>query len=276
MFPGELTGRLGEEITVALFPASLVSWRLVYIPVRDVYDMGSFTTSLVVQKRPVPFAEEEVECSFIQVSGAEAGAEGKEGGQEILDREEVEEVGVDDTISLGSVDSEATVEGNEDTDEEYILISPSTPRPFLRRGSVAMQRGNGFKSPCESLYESPSNPLPPSEPTSLSPPVCFPGPSTEDPPACDIADMQPDRETGPVEMLPGQKMLERSEGTLHCVAPGIWIPHREGLKESFWMAGEFVKRDGMGGRAFGRCLEGWGTLLGGKVGGMEGKWAGGR
>src|SRR5205085_12636337 len=83
-------------------------------------------------------------------------------------------------------------------------------------------------------------------------------------PEIDISDLSPDPTTGAVEMLPGQKMLEKTEGTLIHVAPGIWVTHTEGLKESFVAAWEFIRRDGMELNDVGRRLEGWGKLVGGR------------
>jgi len=60
------------------------------------------------------------------------------------------------------------------------------------------------------------------------------------------------------------------------VAGGFGFPNGAVLTVFFVWGGVFETGFGLVGRAFGRCLEGWGTLLGGKVGGMEGKWAGGR
>jgi hypothetical protein len=258
---------------------------LAYVPVRDIYDMGSFTTSLAVQKIQIPLLPEDVDHSFIQLSRSLSTSEFEDTVavvEDTMEEDSLDDTSVlDDTISLVSDDSEDTVEGNEDTDDEYILIPSSSPRVFIRRGSVPMQRGNGPKSPYESLCEI-HPPLKPKH-SSSSPHVIdmisekeHPAPVValltttqdkgSDPPACDIVDMKPDKGTGAVEMLPGQKMLEKVEGTLHHVAPGIWVPHTEGLKESFIAAGEFMKRDGMGGSQFCRSLEVWGTLLGGRAG----------
>ena len=223
LYPPEITDRLGYEISVALFPASLVGWKLVYIPVPR--PNGSFTTALAVQKIPPP-VEVDVEQSFIQLSLSSS----------VADIDETNSVASDDTISHSEVRYE--------TDDEYVFVgakpqppvpvpaSPPTPTPapmVLRRDSVPMERGNGPLSPSESV--------------------------------CDIADMKPDPGTGAVEMLPGRMMLERVEGQLKELDKGVYIARMEGLKESFENAMEFLRRDGLRASKFAKLLEIWNGLL---------------
>jgi hypothetical protein len=318
MFPLDLIERLGSEVTVSLFPASFVSWKLVYVGVRDVHDRRNFTTSLVIQKIQFPLEEKDVENSFIQVSESSLGEVHytQQFGNASM------EAAMEDTIALDSDEDASTVDGNDDTDEEYILITPS-PRIMTRRQSIPMQRGNGPKSPEESICEifSPVSipvtqpEIPPSnliameaanqtsavdfsikesllEPDPQKPSLsdkptdskeesakellAHTTPVTEiqsppiksvieiSSPEIDVSDLSPDPTAGAVEMLPGQKMLERTEGTLTHVAPGIWVCHMEGLKESFVAAGEFIRRDGMGLKDFARGLERWERLVGGR------------
>ena len=318
MFPQEIIERLGSEVTVALFPASLVSWKLVYVGIRDIKDMSRFTTSLVVQKIPLPLEEQGGENSFIQLSESSLGEVHYTEQFGKASMENGENTG-EDTIALESDYATSTIDGNDDTDEEYILVSPS--RVITRRQSIPMQRGNGPKSPDESICEIVNPPPIPVTPLQITPsnliamePADQPGavdfsinetiletdPLTQltsiadkqvtakqepamdkrpigekdigsekldvkiEAPEIDISDLSPDPTTGAVEMLPGQKMLEKTEGTLIHVAPGIWVPHTEGLKESFVAAWEFIRRDGMGLNDIGRRLEGWGKLVGGR------------
>jgi hypothetical protein len=213
MFPPEVNERLEPEFTVALFPASLVGWKLLYVPVLDSRDKGSFTTSLAIQKIQIP--ETDVEQSYIQLSRNSSTSD------------------LRDTISMASDDTASTISNiRDDSDEEYVLITPSPPARPVRRESVPMERGNGPLSPTESV--------------------------------CDIVDMKPYSDTGAVKMLPGQKMLEKTDGQLVFVDRGIWVPRAEGLKESFKNAAEFMGRDGTGGSQFARTLQGWGNLLGGR------------
>lgn len=212
-FPPEITERLGSEITIALFPASLVGWKLVYIPIPDPRQRGSFTTALAIQKLPVP-VDTNVEQSFIQLSLSNSD--------------------INDAISVTSEDSVSTVRA--EIDDEYIMIEPHTLQQVSvgRRASVAMERGNGPKTPSESI--------------------------------CDIVDMKPEVGTCAIEMLPGQKMLEKSDRQLVLVDKGIYVPRREKLKESFKNAAEFLKRDNAGSNNFAKVLEGWNRLLGGHEG----------
>jgi hypothetical protein len=220
LYPPEITQRLGLDITVALFPASLLGWKLVYIPVRDTRDRTSFTTSLAIEKIPIPL-ELDVAKSFIQLSLSSS--------QENLS----------DAASVHSVETTSTVAETvraDETDDEYVVVAPVRP---ARRGSVAMERGNGLKSPMESV--------------------------------CDITDMEPESGTGAVEMLPGQMMLEKSEGQLILVTRALYVARKDSLKDSFRQAGEFLRRDGMHGTAFAKLLRGWSTLVS-EPGGMHSSW----
>jgi hypothetical protein len=212
LYPSEITQRLGDSITVALFPASLLGWKLVYIPVPDQRDRNSFTTSLAIEKIPIPL-EWDVAKSFIQLSLSQAN---------LSDAASVKSEGTTSTVA-------ETVRADE-TDDEYVVVAPVRAAPAVRRGSVAMERGNGVKSPMESV--------------------------------CDITDMKPEPGTGAVEMLPGQMMLEKSEGQLTMVIRGLYVPRKDSLKDSFRQAGEFLRRDGMHGTAFGKLLKGWSNLVG--------------
>ena len=227
LYPPEITDRLGHEITVALFPASLVGWKLAYIPVPR--PNGSFTTALAVQKVPLP-VEADVEQSFIQLSLSSS----------VADINDTDSVASDDTISHSEVRYE--------TDDEYVFVGakphppvpvpvpppipPPAPTPapmVVREDSVPMERGNGPLSPSESV--------------------------------CDISDMKPDPGTGAVEMLPGRMMLERVEGQLKELDKGVYIARMEGLKESFENAMEFLRRDGLRASKFAKLLEVWNGLL---------------
>ena len=222
-YPPEITDRLGEEITVALFPASLVGWKLVYIPVRR--PNGSFLTGLAIHKIPLP-VEADVEQSFIQLSVSSSAA----------DIRDTDSVNSDGTISHSDVRYE--------TDDEYVVIDSNPPvrasaaapssalvpaSLSLRRDSVPMERGNGPLSPSESV--------------------------------CDIADMKPDPGAGAVEMLPGQKMLEKIEGQLRELDKGVYMARREGLKESIENGMEFLRRDGLRGSKFAQLLQEWSKNL---------------
>lgn len=211
-YPPEVTERLGSEVTVALFPASFVEWRLVYVPVPDPRQRGSFTTSLIVQKLPPP-AETEVDQSFVQLSVTSAMPD------------------VNDTISLTSDDTASTISnGLAESDDEYVMIRIPTPTPSaIRQEAVPMQRGNGPNSPTESV--------------------------------CDIVDMKPEPGTGAVEMIPGQKMFEISEGQLITIEKGIYVPRPEALKETFKNAGDFMRRDNTGGTQFAKIVDGWNRLV---------------
>jgi len=209
-YPPEITERLGTDITVALFPASLVGWKLVYIPVMDAQDKGSFTTSLAIQKIPIP-VDADVEHSFIQLSRSSS---------------------VQNSITSDDDSSVSTVRA--ETDDEYVVVQSYAgvevrPVPM----STPMERGNG-------------------------PPVATS--------SCDIVDMKPEPGTGAVEMLPGHKMIEKTDGQLIMLEKGIYVPRISGLKESTEGAVEFMKRDGAGGSKFSKVLEGWNGLLAGRDG----------
>jgi len=229
IYPPEITDRLGHQITIALFPASLVGWKLVYVPVPR--PNGSFTTALAVQKVPLP-VEAEVEQSFIQLSVSSSTS----------DIRDTDSVASDDTVSHSDVRYE--------TDDEYVVVAAQSRQPspvsvpvpisvtaaapalaprVLRRDSVPMERGNGPLSPSESV--------------------------------CDIADMKPDPGVGAVEMLPGRMMLERLESQLTELDKGIYVARKDGLKESFENAIEFLRRDGLRSSKFAKLLEIWNSLL---------------
>jgi hypothetical protein len=214
-FPLEITDQLGTDVTVALFPASLLGWKIIYIPVPDAQRRGSFTTTINIQKIPLP--EPDIEKSFIQLSRSSSKSDVNDGRS----------VSDDDTASTIS----NTVQT--DSDDEYVVIRPYAQvrtTPVERRESVAMERGNGPKSPGES--------------------------------DCDIADMKPEPGTGAIEMIPGQKMLEKSEGQLIMINKGLYVPRTEGLKESLRNALEFLSRDNLRESKFAKVLEGWNNLLG--------------
>ena len=171
--------------------------------------------SLSIQKLPPP-AEMDVEQSFIQLS--------------------LSSFDIKDVMSVASEDSTSTINAGpqiEDSDDEYVMIQPQTlcQRPVERRGSVAMERGNGPKSPSESV--------------------------------CLIVDSKSEQPCEAIEMLPGQKSSERPGGELIMLEKGIYIPRRETLKESFKNAVEFLKRDKTSGSTFSKVLEGWSHLLSG-------------
>jgi hypothetical protein len=210
-YPEEVANRLGIDITVALFPASFVGWKLAYFPVPDSHDSSSFTHSLAVEKLEFP-ADLDVEQSFVALSRTSSTTE-------------------NDTFSLASDDSASTISlgGREESEDEYIVIGPSTPRA-TRREAVPMERGNGPLSPSESV--------------------------------CDIADMKPEADTGAVEMLPGRKMIEKKDGLLSVLDRGLFGAGTDGLKESFTNAREYLRRDGTGWSKFAKQLDTWSSLLG--------------
>ena len=135
-YPPELIEKHGRSITIALFPASFVGWKLVYIPMADPLERGKFHNALAVQKIPLP-VDTDVEHSFIQLSRTSSRSE-------------------HDTISLADDDSTSTISGGRESDDEYFVVDPyaqvqPTPRP--RAGSVAMERGNGPISPTQSVMD---------------------------------------------------------------------------------------------------------------------------
>ena len=207
-YPPEITERFGSDITIALFPASLVGWKLNYNSVPNPQQKGSFIMSLTIQKLP-PSTEMDVEQSFIQLSLSSSD--------------------INDAISIASEDSTSKINAGEkveDSDDEYVMIRPQTlHKRIVGRGSVAMERGNGPKSPAESV--------------------------------CLTVDSKPEQVCEAVEMLPGQKSSERFGGELIMVERGIYIPRREALKESFKNALEFLRRDKAGGSEFAKLVEGW-------------------
>jgi hypothetical protein len=211
-YPPEVTERHGSEVTIALFPASFVGWKLVYVPVPDPRQWGCFTTSLVVQKLPLT-AEAEVDQSFVQLSISSSTPD------------------IQDTISLTSDDTASTISnGLEESDDEYVMIRSPTSTPSVAlQEAIPMERGNGPKSPTESI--------------------------------CDIVDMKPEPGTGAIEMIPGQKMFERFDGQLITIEKGIYVPRSEALKETFKNAGDFLRRDNAGGSQFAKVLEGWNRLV---------------
>jgi len=218
-YPAEMVEKLETDITVTLFPASFVGWKLVYVPVRDPQDTTSFTTSLAVEKIALP-ANMDIEHSFIELSRTSSRS------------------GTIDAISLASDDSASTiisVGGREESEDEYVIVgssSGSRQRQVPRTEPVPMERGNGPISPSDSV--------------------------------CDIADMKPGYGLGAVEMLPGQRTLETTEGLLTAVDRGLFVAGTEGLKESFKNAREYLVRDGSGWSKFARQLDAWGNLLGGR------------
>lgn len=230
-FPPEITERLGSEITIALFPASLVNWKLVYIPVPDSRQRGSFTTTLTVQKIPVQKVDTDVEQSFIQLSLSTSD--------------------INDTMSIASDDSVSTIKA--EAEDEFIMIEPHTLQqiPVGRRGSVAMERGNGPRTPSESVCDIKDTK------TEVKDGAVEMTPGERR----DSVEKKAEVRTGAVEMLPGQKLLEKSDGQLILVDKGIYVPRKEGLKETFDSATEFLKRDNAGGTTFAKVLEDWNELL---------------
>jgi hypothetical protein len=216
-YPPEITVRLGSNVTIALFPASLVGWKLNYNSVPNPQQKGSFIMSLTIQKLPPP-VEMDVEQSFVQLSLSSSD--------------------VNDAVSVATEGSTSTINSGEkieESDDEYVMIQPHTLHQRLveTRGSVAMERGNGRKSPEESV--------------------------------CLITDSKPEQVCKAIEMLPGQKSLERSR-ELIMIEKGIYIPRVEALNESFKNAADFLRRDKAGGSEFANVLEGWSYVLGGRDG----------
>jgi hypothetical protein len=242
-YPPEITERLGSDVSIALFPASLVGWKLVYVPIPDPEHRGSFTTSLTVQKVPVPIDPADVEQSFIQLSAASSDA--------------------DDAISIASEGSSSTITSavkvEEDEDDDYIFVEADTPRYISkqRRASIAMERGNGPKSPSDSVHRVVSI----KDEKELAKPVSKDTSASFDS-SCDIADMKPEPGTGAVEMLPGTKMLEKSEGQLFMIEKALYVPRKEFFRESIENAREFLRRDGNSKTKFARTLDGWELVLG--------------
>jgi hypothetical protein len=217
----------------------LVGWKLVYVPIPDPEHRGSFTTSLTVQKVPVPA---DVEQSFIQLSAPSSDC---------------------DAISIASEGSSSTITSavkvEEEEDDDYIFVEADTPRYISkqRRASVAMERGNGPKSPSDSVHQVVSIKDEKELAKTMSKET-----STSFHSSCDIADMKPEPGTGAVEMLPGTKMLEKSEGQLSMIEKALYVPRKEFFRESIENAREFLRRDGNSNTKFARILEGWELVLG--------------
>jgi len=130
---------LQTDLTVALFPASFVGWKLAYFPVRDPHDPTSFTNSLAVEKIELP-SDLDVEQSFVALSRTSSLS------------------GNIDAISLASDDSTSTISvgARDESEDEYIVVhSPGQhhQRTAPRRQSVAMERGNGPLSPSDSVCD---------------------------------------------------------------------------------------------------------------------------
>ena len=211
-YPPEITEKFGDELTVAMFPASVVGWKLAYIPISDLRDRESFTTGLAVEKIPIP-VEFEMDQSFVQLSRVSSASDV-------------------DAISVTSGDTNSTIFAG--ADDEYVVIRPvKLHKPFVpEKDSVAMEREDGPNSPDESV--------------------------------CDIADTKAEEKVSAVEMLPGQKKVEKPDELLIKVNRGMYIPRRDLLKESFQNAEEFLERDRLANSKFGKVLKGWDNLLTGR------------
>jgi len=210
-----------------------MGWKLVYVPIPNPEQLGSFTTALTVQKLPTPAEPLDVEQSFIQLS------------MSISD--------VDDAISVAS---DVKIE----EDDDYIFVESDMPRYISaqqRRASVAMERGNGNKSPSDSISQiveiKDEKTLAKTLNQTSSPSFHSCG---------EIADKKPDLGTGAVEMLPGQKLLEKSEGQLFMMEKALYVPRKEFFRGSIKNARDFLRRDGNDKTKLARILEGWELLLG--------------
>jgi hypothetical protein len=64
-------------------------------------------------------------------------------------------------------------------------------------------------------------------------------------------------------MLPGHKMLEKTDAQLVMIEKGMYVPRLTGLKESIETAIQFMKRDMAGGSKFCKVLREWVSLLDG-------------
>jgi len=189
-----------------------VGWKLGYVPVPDPLQQGSFTTSLVVQRIPIP-VNADFERSFVQLSLSAAS-------------------GVDDEISISEEPTSNILSQDvEDVDDEYVVIQvPNNlvSRPTERRDSVAMERGNGCKSP------SPS----------------------------DIMDMNPERATEPSQAAPGTDSAPQTAvGSLIKLCKSMYVPDQEWLRESFKDAGEFLTGDELDDSTFAKILRKWRGFL---------------
>lgn len=240
-YPPEITERLGSGVTIALYPASLLGWKLVYVPIPDPEQRGSFTTALKVQKLPLPLEIPDVEQSFVQL--------------------EMETSDVDDAISIASEDSIATITSAVQIEEEedYIFVESDTARYISstqRRASVAMERGNGHKHQSDSV----SQVVEIKDEKELTKTLSKPCSSFDS--SCDIVDMKPEPGTGAVEMLPGQKMLEKSEGQMSMIEKALYVPRKGFFRESVKNAQDFLRRDGNSWTTFAKTLQGWELLLG--------------
>jgi len=120
-----------------------------------------------------------------------------------------------------------------------------------------MERGNGPKSPSDSVHQvvSIKDEKELAKATSKEMSGSFHS-------SCDIADMKPEPGTGAVEMLPGTKMLEKSEGQLFKIEKALYVPRKEFFRESIENAREFLRRDGNSKTKFARILDGWELVLG--------------
>jgi hypothetical protein len=240
-YPPEITERLGSDVTIALYPASLVGWKLVYVPIPDPEQRGSFTTALTVQKLPAPVEPQDVEQSFIQLSMSTSD--------------------VDDAVSIASDYSTSTITSGikVDEDEDYIFVESDTPRYISsakRRASIAMERGNGQKSPTDSVAQI----VEIKDEKDLVKTLNKTSSSFHS--SCDITDMKPEPGTCAVEMLPGQKMLEKSEGQLSMIEKALYMPRKEFFRESIKNTLDFLRRDGNSSSKFARILGSWELLLG--------------
>ena len=218
-----------------------MGWKLVYVPVPNPEQRGSFTTALTVQKLPTPSEPLDVEQSFIQLSMSISDA--------------------DDAISVASEDRTSTItSGVEIEEDDYIFVESDKPRYISaqqRRTSVAMERGNGHKSPSDSVSQA----VEIKDEKELAK-TLNKASSSSFHSSCDIADMKPEPRTGAVEMLPGQKMLEKSEGQLFMMEKALYVPRKEFFRGSIKNAQDFLRRDGNSETKFARILEGWELLLG--------------
>jgi len=219
-----------------------MGWKLVYVPVPNPEQVGSFTTALTVQKLPISAELLDVEQSFIQLS------------MSISD--------VDDAISVASEDNTSTIASPAkiEEDDDYIFVESDMARYIStqqRRASVAMERGNGNKSPSDSISQvveikDEKTLAKTLNKTSLSSfHLCG-----------EIADKKPELGTGAVEMLPGQKLLEKSEGQLFMMEKALYVPRKEFFRGSIKNARDFLRTDGNDKTKLARILEGWELLLG--------------
>jgi len=122
LYPSKFTELLGSEITVALFPASFVGWKLSRTPMPDPKQNDGYITSLEIEKLP-PLQETDVEQSFTQVSL---------------------ELPKSDTSDAVSISSETTGLGADLSEDEFVIIPTIPPDPPQNRADEIKFSGSVY------------------------------------------------------------------------------------------------------------------------------------